>query len=184
MTTRIGSVTLIVSLVLAGCSANASPVATPTVAPQATIAVTPAPTPTPTPVPTPSPSPTLSTAELGTMYLACANPYNTRNDKLYAQEKKTTSLATLRSIYRQYAANEGTFDSCVRAIAWPSALAADVHDLLKADATAQVIELEMSVARTFSLFNSYFPALNAATTAGGGAANQLRGDLGLPPPPV
>ncbi len=57
VTTRIGCVTLIVILVLAGCSANPSPVVTSTVAPQSTIAATPTPVPTHSVVPVPTATP-------------------------------------------------------------------------------------------------------------------------------
>ena len=120
------------------------------------------------------------------MYLACADPANKADDVLVAQWNKPATLKSLKalnSVTKQLAASEGTFMKCVRAIPWTQDFAADVHDLLKADSAVQVLYLELSTAKTFSEFNRINAQLNAET-ASTAAANQLRGDLGLPPPPM
>jgi hypothetical protein len=120
------------------------------------------------------------------MYLACADPANKTQDQLYATwNKRATlkSLSALRSVTKQLADLQGTFLACVRAIPWTPAFESDVHDLLKAFSAVQVLYLDLAASKTFSIFN-YYNAKLTAETASTAAANQLRGDLGLPPPPV
>ena len=178
-----------VAVMLAACSGTPAPsaVSSPGVAAASapgqgpTAAAVQAPTAAPTPAPTPSPS--LSPAQLGTMYLACADPTNKVSDAIGVKwNKSLKSLKTLKSLEKQYADNEGVFMACVRAIPWTADFKQDVHDLLKADSAVQVLELQASRAATFSELNGLEAKMGNIDSAG--PANQLRGDLGLPPPPV
>ena len=135
-----------------------------------------------TTAPTPSLSPPLTTAELATAYSACADSADAAEDAIMNTQFSTLSGAT--QVAGELAAADGTFMMCLRAIAWTPLVETDVHALLVAESAIQVTELAMSKAPTVARYDSLFATWKSQNLAAGSSANQLRGDLGLPPPLV
>jgi hypothetical protein len=119
---------------------------------------------------------------LATAYSACAYSANAAEDTIMNTQFSTLSGAT--QLAEELAAADGTFMTCVRAIAWTPAFETDVHALLVAESAMQVTELAMSKAPALARYDSLFATWKSQDLAAGSTANQLRGDLGLAPPPV
>jgi hypothetical protein len=169
--------------VLAACSAaTATPTATPI--PSATLAATPSPTPVPTPTPMPTPSPTINVPALAQQYLALATQINSNEDALWKKYGKQKTLAQQHALFGGQAAAEQVFMDGIRGLVFPDSMQSDVHDLLKALAEQQLLDLELSKTKTWSAAEALYKADDAASTAASSASNLLRGDLGLPPVPV
>jgi hypothetical protein len=112
-------------------------------------------------------------------YLACADAYNKA-----AAGGTATTLKAAKALLKKAADAMGAFGKCVRGIAWTPAFQADVRAVLTTNSADQVTALVMASAKTWAVFDHY-PALEQKQRlAASAAANQLRGDLGLPPPPV
>lgn len=139
--------------------------------------------PTPTATPSPTPGSALTIAELAGIYLECADAYNAESARLYDEERRSSTLEALASIYERHAANDEAFIGCVSDIPWPPPLDAGVRDLVETITLLQAVETEMASAPSLDAFRGYQDAWAEAAAASAAAASQLRDDLGLPPPP-
>jgi hypothetical protein len=160
---------IIAVIVVAGCSTAAPPTA---------------PTATTGSLPTPTVDPGLTQAQLAQAYLACTKVSNARLAKDLATLRKVTKLTVAKAALSDAAGAITTFTTCVRSIAWTNEYLGDEKALLKAYAAVQVTALVMSKAKTWSVLDSYSKTFDNQSLAATSAANLLRGDLGLPPPPV
>lgn len=172
---------LVLGLVLAGCSSappTAAPLANASLLPPAVSSAAPA-------SPGESPTPAILTSqEMARAYLACANSFNKAEIALEKKYKGVLPLKSLRTFSAKRAALEGTFAKCIRAVAWNgSTLLSDIHILLTRTSTVQVTLLAESRAKTISDYEYLASIERKQGLAATSAANQVRGDLGLPPPP-
>jgi hypothetical protein len=159
---------LVISLLLvAGCGSAAPAVGTATAGATATPATS---------------APTLSQAALAQQYLALVGPYNaalnTFNGKL-AHTASNASPSQLQTISTPLANALQQFDSAVLRAPWPPGVLTDVHALTTSDAP-QLSDLENAGSPSAVMWYSQF---QRDTTAAAAAANVVRADLGLPPPP-
>jgi hypothetical protein len=119
---------------------------------------------------------------LATAYSACAASANAAEDSIMNTQFSTLSGAT--QVAEELATADGTFMTCVRAIAWTPLVETDAHALLVAESAIQVTELAMSKAPTVTRYDSLFATWKSQNLMAASSANQLRGDLGMQPPPV
>jgi hypothetical protein len=93
------------------------------------------------------------------------------------------NLAAVRGYLRAIAGAKRSLDASLRRLTFPAAQAADVHTLLRADATLEtLLDHGANAASTASLATVRRVILEAGDAAARAAA-ALRGDLGLPAPP-
>jgi hypothetical protein len=175
------SFVIAMAVLAAACSAN--PAAVPSAA--ATVSATAIPTPSPTATPSPSPVPPPTTAQLASAYLWCANAGNKAITALRTQYKGLLPLKSLKTYSAKAAAIDGTFIKCIRAVAWTgSPLTTDIHTLLIRMASVQVTELAEAKATSIREYEGLVKIETTQDLAYTSAANVVRGDLGLPPPPI
>ncbi|PZR80605.1 MAG: hypothetical protein DLM65_07710 [Candidatus Aeolococcus gillhamiae] len=140
-------------------------------------ALTPSATPTPLPS-TPAPTPNLL-ANASAAYLAAATTANAADNALAKTfcGKTTYTTAQAKTCWPKYAAIEQTFLTAIYAIQYPPAMKVDVDAQITA--VTKIIQGEGALAVSPSDIAA-FNAWRTDTTAGVGAANIVRHDLGLP----
>jgi hypothetical protein len=130
-------------------------------------------------VPTPTPI-----AVLAQQYLRAADNYNKATAAVDARlSQDCKALDPCKRDYADYAQIDNTFATEVRAIKFPASLQADFRALL--DILRRVISFDEDAAQAVSLdqINADDRAIAALSNQQGDAADHLRLDLGLPPPP-
>jgi hypothetical protein len=129
-------------------------------------------------VPTPSPTPDIHA--LGQQYLALATPVNSAVDTFNVKNNALGShfsVAQIQAISTPLANAYQIFDNAVLRLAWPASLLADLHAMVAADSP------EISDLQHAATTQAWFDQLARDATASSSAANVVRSDLGLPPPP-
>ena len=134
----------------------------------------------PTPVvSTQSPTPDL--AALGRQYLAAVAPYNAALDTFKKRYRNGFTLSQLHSgITHALADALQQFDSAILRLPWPQQVLPDVRALAAADAV-ELGDLHNAVNATDG--PTWARQATADIDMANEAANILRADIGLPPPP-
>jgi hypothetical protein len=159
-------------LMLSACGAS-SATSTPT---------RPAPTPTAEATPPPTPIPTLSPVALREDYLALVAPYNVAIDTSYKHYDKLPNYPSQKQLDAVCApmasATQAYIDGVLR-IPWQPSMLADVHALATAAGLFNA-DLNNDGNPTVSAWSTKLLQDNSTAST---AANVLRADLRLPPPP-
>lgn len=134
----------------------------------------------------PTPTPTMTVAAYQQQYLTIVAPYNAAFDVFHAHLKPyigTTNYPSennLGSWCSPYATALTAFDNVLLRSPWPASAEADVHALVNGDAP-ELGDLDACGAPNEV---TWFSQLSKDSDAASTAANVLRSDLGLPPPPA
>ena len=128
--------------------------------------------------------PTPDIAALGKAYLIEAGKINALDAVLNSQLNGTPSLATVKRVYAGFAKDDQAWITWLRAQSWPSSMASDVQDLIKADSLTLVVDLQEAAASSIADAYSLQTEFGQEETRRAAAATVLRGDLGLPPVPI
>jgi hypothetical protein len=167
------AVTVVAVIGLTACSAALSPT------PTATVSRAPTLSPSPTAEPTPTPTPDL--AAIGAAYLSAVEPSNEATCAFNtALSAPSATLDQMKQASSDFAAALRTWADVLRTMDWPADLASDANDLIKAISAEESAAIALAAAPSLADFYSRLVQLNATNTAAGAAANQIRGDLGLP----
>lgn len=175
-------------LLVVGCSgeatASASAQATaPSLAPTSTPTPSATPTPTPLPTSTPSPSPTpISRESVGEAFLDILDASN----KIVCEENSafdTNDLEQWKTAARNIADGVRVRTDAVRDLEFPPDLEEMKQSYVAVSATFEQVIRAQSAAATFQEWAALNEAVSEANLASAGAANLLRGELGLPSTP-
>ena len=176
-------VVLLLGTLIVGCQqgfVSDTPASTLTNAPttQATSAIDPTATVEPTPEPTVDVRQAAADA-----YLAAVTTLNAGLKVASPFCAKNTLSSQTKCLSRVFNALEA-FDLTVRAIEFPEDTQADVHDMLRIDASYDALVRQAYGSNSLrQILDYYWPKILAANQASSEASNLIRGDLRLPPVP-
>lgn len=134
---------------------------------------------------TPAASPTISAAEYEQQYLTIVAPYNAAltafnvHMKPYDGTANYPSETDLQSWCTPFAAAVTDFDNLLLRSPWPPDAVADIHALATADAPELADLNNCGSPNELTWFTQFDKDDQSSSTA----ANVVRADLGLPPPP-
>ena len=138
----------------------------------------------PSPTAEPTPDPTADVKQVAAdAYLAAVSKLNAGLKVASPYCERNTLSSQTKCLSRIFNALEA-FDLTVRAIEFPEDTKADVHDMLRIDASYDALVRQAYGSNSLrEILNYYWPKILAANQASSEASNLIRGDLGLPPVP-